>query len=161
MVGAGWTTTTLRTCAPAVATISIFGQRVFLETNLCDYPRISRVLHAMSQPGGGGNWLTLFYANVFFACVSFSICVPTLYGYVSNCAPHTVPPNQTIFTSQEHMVQTIIYSIDIDSLVSKLILVPRLSIPPPRVKFLFSDLSGACAIFLARSLLASPGTYFR
>ena len=28
-------------------------------------------------------WLYVFLANVFFACVSFSIALPTLYGYLT------------------------------------------------------------------------------
>ena len=45
-------------------------------------------------PGQG--WLLLFYANVFFACASFSIVVPTMYAssisLVSRLHLSRVPP---------------------------------------------------------------------
>jgi hypothetical protein len=35
------------------------------------------------KKGPGQGWLLLFYANVFFACASFSIVVPTMYPYLT------------------------------------------------------------------------------
>ena len=33
---------------------------------------------------GNDNWLYLFYANVYFACVAFSIILPSLWPYLHN-----------------------------------------------------------------------------